>query len=57
MINFEEELNRFQKAPELDDAEKIIRTGVCADLKDVIIEARTLTQEQTEENKNADNGG
>jgi len=48
MINFEEELNKFQPAPELDDAEKLIREGVAADLMDVFIEARSTKQEVEE---------
>lgn len=42
MINFEEEINRFQPAPELDDAEKIIHENVMADIRDIIIEAQAL---------------
>jgi hypothetical protein len=41
MINFEEELNRFRPAPVLDDAEKVIRENVVADLKDIIMEVQT----------------
>ena len=37
MIDFEEELKKFKPAPQVDEAEKIIRENVMTDLKDVIV--------------------
>ncbi len=57
MIDFEEELNRFRPAPELDDAEKIIHENVMADLKDIIMEAQALkTTKEAETDSKVTNG-
>ena len=45
MIDFEEELKRFRPAPVLDDAEKLIRGNIIADIKDIIAEAQNPGRE------------
>ncbi len=53
MIDFEEELKKFKPAPQVDQAEKIIRENVMADLKDVIVSVAQAAgnESQTEQQK------
>lgn len=49
MIDFEEELKKFKPAPEIDDAERLIRNNIVSDLKDLISSVTAVREEQNTE--------